>query len=267
EWFLASGTNSWGYTLIAEGTDQIQQDIPLQARSFDGIEYCYAYVNITIMNIPPKIDLDYDDDGVPNSKDAFKWDPSEWKDSDGDGMGDNSDPFPYNKEWTEDSDKDGIADLAEDEVYRSDPENRPLSKIHDPDDGGNKYNLMIPVLLGIISLVILAVMVFSILGYTSKRNASRDPKKMARYNAKQQRSRERRHEFIEKLPMAKIMDRVVEMIGGGGAKPSSSFPTPSQIGGPTPTMVRSPMNIQRPGIQQINQRQLPPMMPQQINRK
>lgn len=82
-------------------------------------------------------DVDDDDDGTPNSQDAFpndssqvsdrdgdgygdsssgnspdRWpdDPNEWNDSDGDGVGDNSDAFPFNIDQTVDTDGDGYGD-------------------------------------------------------------------------------------------------------------------------------------------------------------
>ncbi|MBN1539071.1 MAG: carboxypeptidase regulatory-like domain-containing protein [Candidatus Thermoplasmatota archaeon] len=58
---------------------------------------------------------DTDGDGVPDSKDAFPDDPSEWLDTDGDGVGDNSDDFPDDpSEWS-DLDGDGIGDNADDD--------------------------------------------------------------------------------------------------------------------------------------------------------
>jgi hypothetical protein len=53
---------------------------------------------------------DEDNDGVPNSDDAFPYDSNETKDSDGDGTGDNADAFPNDDSETEDSDGDGVGD-------------------------------------------------------------------------------------------------------------------------------------------------------------
>ena len=41
------------------------------------------------------VDTDSDNDGYPDSSDAFPYDPKEWKDSDGDQVGDNSDYRPH----------------------------------------------------------------------------------------------------------------------------------------------------------------------------
>ncbi len=267
EWLLARGTHSWGVTVTAEGTDKIQEGVPIQARCFDGEVYSYDHVNITIM---PKIetkDLDYDNDGVENSRDAFPLDPSEWSDRDGDGYGDNEDAFPDDPEWHSDKDKDGIADVAEEEGYARDPENRPINNEMEPEDEGKEYNLAIPIILILIAVIVVVLAVLSSIAYLRKRNASRDPRKMASYYAKQQRSRERTHDLMEKLPLAQLSDKISSKIGGGEAEPSTSLPTPSRPGGPAPTMVRQPMNLPpRPGMQQMPQRQLPPRPPQQIKK-
>lgn len=68
--------------------------------------------------------VDSDDDGVPDSEDAFPEDPSEWADSDADGVGDNSDLCPNTEAGSMvdargcsagqlDSDKDGVSDAAD----------------------------------------------------------------------------------------------------------------------------------------------------------
>jgi hypothetical protein len=55
-------------------------------------------------------DPDDDNDGVPDIQDAFPTDASETKDSDGDGVGDDKDAFPLNPKETLDSDQDGLGD-------------------------------------------------------------------------------------------------------------------------------------------------------------
>jgi mono/diheme cytochrome c family protein len=68
--------------------------------------------------------VDSDDDGVPDSEDAFPEDPSEWADSDGDGVGDNSDMCANTPAGSMvdargcsagqlDSDNDGVNDAAD----------------------------------------------------------------------------------------------------------------------------------------------------------
>lgn len=74
----------------------------------------------------PRFSSDRDGDGIPDELDAFPDDPSEWADTDGDGIGDNRDPdidgdgvpnevdaFPRDRfEWA-DSDGDGVGDNAD----------------------------------------------------------------------------------------------------------------------------------------------------------
>ncbi|MFW3146514.1 MAG: FG-GAP repeat domain-containing protein [Thermoplasmatota archaeon] len=253
EWNRADGTNNWGYTMEAEGKEEMQEGIPIMARVFDGEEFAYAYVNITIM---PKIiipDEDFDDDGVPNRLDDFEYDPSEFKDTDNDGTGDNADLFPNDPQWSTDKDGDGIPDEADD--YPEDPENRPPTIVTEGGGGGKEYDLMIPMILIVIALILLILMVLSVIAFTRKRAVTKDPRKMASYYAKQQRWREKRHDFIENLPLAKAMDKVSGLIKGSGIKPTSSLPTPSRPGGPVPLMSRPSMVMPpRPGM--------PPTMPQ-----
>jgi subtilisin len=59
-------------------------------------------------------DTDDDNDGVPDTSDAFPLDPTETKDSDGDGVGDNADAFPNDPTETTDTDGDGVGDNADD---------------------------------------------------------------------------------------------------------------------------------------------------------
>ena len=59
------------------------------------------------------IDPDDDNDGVPDTEDAFPLDASENKDTDGDGTGDNADP---------DDDNDGIADSLDNAPFTSNPD-------------------------------------------------------------------------------------------------------------------------------------------------
>ncbi|OUS25774.1 hypothetical protein A9Q99_20175 [Gammaproteobacteria bacterium 45_16_T64] len=56
---------------------------------------------------------DADNDGVPDSTDAFPNDPAESVDSDNDGVGDNADVFPNDPAETKDLDSDGTGDNAD----------------------------------------------------------------------------------------------------------------------------------------------------------
>jgi len=58
-------------------------------------------------------DTDDDNDGVPDIEDAFPIDAGELKDTDGDGVGDNKDVFPFDPEEAFDSDEDGLGDNAD----------------------------------------------------------------------------------------------------------------------------------------------------------
>lgn len=65
------------------------------------------------------LEIDSDNDGVPDSQDKFPNDHTEFSDQDNDGIGDNSDLFPQNRfEW-KDSDYDGVGDNSD--VFPYDP--------------------------------------------------------------------------------------------------------------------------------------------------
>jgi hypothetical protein len=62
----------------------------------------------------PVLPLDTDEDGVPDSEDAFPTDPQEWADSDGDSVGDNGDNCPQQvNAMQQDTDGDGEGDLCD----------------------------------------------------------------------------------------------------------------------------------------------------------
>ncbi|MGA1873836.1 MAG: FG-GAP-like repeat-containing protein [Thermoplasmatota archaeon] len=265
EWYLANGLNNWGITLEAIGTDEIQESIPIIARAYDGYTYAYAYTNLTILPLEDIEDLDFDGDGVPNFLDAFPYDVSEYSDRDGDGVGDFSDDFPDEPQWTKDSDKDGIADEAD--THDQDPE-----RWDDQDDDGRndflppakkgtnepeEESYTWPILLFVLAGILLAVMVVSLILYIRKRDASRDPRKMAKYYAKQQRMRMARHNLIEKLPLANLGDKVPKM---SQTPTPSSLPLPGRPGFGQPNMVRSP-----PGLPGRPAPALPPRRLQQAN--
>ena len=68
-----------------------------------------------IVLVYPDPNRDGDDDGFPDTVDAFPDDPLEWNDSDGDGVGDNSDHAPF-----DDADGDGYPDSED--AFPEDPE-------------------------------------------------------------------------------------------------------------------------------------------------
>jgi hypothetical protein len=74
-------------------------------------------------------DPDDDNDGVPDTEDAFPLDPTEWLDTDNDGIGDNADP---------DDDNDGVADTEDafplDPTEWLDTDNDGIGDNADPDD-------------------------------------------------------------------------------------------------------------------------------------
>ena len=59
------------------------------------------------------LDVDDDNDGVPDVSDAFPLDPTEWSDIDGDFVGDEADVFPEDVAEAFDTDGDGIGDNAD----------------------------------------------------------------------------------------------------------------------------------------------------------
>jgi len=76
---------------------------------------CLVYVSNIVI-------VDTDGDGVPDSDDAFPFDPTEWEDTDTDGIGNNADT---------DDDNDGLSDTDEIKLYTTDPLN--------PDSDGDGY--------------------------------------------------------------------------------------------------------------------------------
>ncbi len=64
-------------------------------------------VGVTTLSVSVR---DADGDGVPDARDFFPTDPTEWDDTDGDGVGNNADIFPTDPAEFEDSDGDGVGD-------------------------------------------------------------------------------------------------------------------------------------------------------------
>jgi hypothetical protein len=62
---------------------------------------------------PNHLDADDDNDSVPDDRDAFPLDPSEWSDKDGDGIGDNLDADDDGDGVPDDDNKNGIPDYRE----------------------------------------------------------------------------------------------------------------------------------------------------------
>ncbi len=239
DWYRAVGTNAWGLTLKAEGTNEIQQDVTIDVRAWDGETYALSQVNVSINKKPVPVDLDFDNDGYLNVNDDFEFDPSEWVDTDGDGVGDNSDAFPTIREWQKDSDKDGVADKADIDPF--DPEIGSDPKPVEPSGGGDdveKTSYAVPIFLWVLALIALIAAALS--GYVlyNKHSASKDPRKTAIYQSAQQRRRERVHNLMEKLPLATISSKLPTFLQAqGGAQPGT--PQPMVFGG-GPQMIGRP---------------------------
>ena len=96
-------------------------------------------------------DPDDDNDGVPDTEDAFPNNANEWVDTDGDGSGNNtdtdddndgtpdaSDAFPLNNQETTDSDQDGIGDNADPDDDNDNIPDAEDSNSTDPDVDGDQ---------------------------------------------------------------------------------------------------------------------------------
>ncbi|MGA1822402.1 MAG: FG-GAP-like repeat-containing protein [Thermoplasmatota archaeon] len=285
EWKRALGTNTWGITLLSPRLDEKTIGYPIEARVFDGYEFSYAKVNVTIMKYIEPTDPDWDDDGVPNIMDDFPEDPSEWVDSDGDEVGDNSDAFPNDVQWQYDFDKDGFANRAD--THDWDPQlwdDKNDNGINDFDEGKVRIsggdeeeegkNYIIPILLWLIAFLVLIFMGLVIYGFVRKNSASKDPVKSARYAAAQQRRREKVHDLLEKLPMAHAASRMDKIAGGKSGAPSPVAGA-APLSAPMPTMGRvspalSPAGIRpgmalppagRPPVSPVQAQQVRPMPP------
>ncbi|MCK5772466.1 MAG: VCBS repeat-containing protein, partial [Thermoplasmata archaeon] len=248
DWITAVGTNSWGITLIAEGTGSRQEGKTILVRAWDGETYAVTEVSISIDRIVEQPDMDFDKDGWFNVEDDFEYNPSEWVDTDGDGVGDNEDLFPTVKGWIKDSDKDGFADEGAD-THPYDPM---LWNDGDDDgynDGGPKVrdgasgdveetSYAVPITLWALAVLALLISAISAYALVNKTKASKDPKRMARYQSAQQRRREKVHEVMEKLPLARLSEKIPFL---GDLASGSNNPTlkPASLRyGPSPTPVR-----------------------------
>ncbi len=260
EWVKAIGKTSWGLTLMAPQYNQMKEGIPIQVRVFDGEDYAYGYVNITILKYIPTELFDTDNDGYDDILDDFPFDPSEWKDSDRDGIGDNSDPFPENPAWKTDSDKDGFADAADTNIF--DPE---LWNDNDG-DGRNDQDGPIknrnaspkeedatwfwPIFLFVLAILFAILSILSLVAFMIKRSASKDPKKMARFYKFEQKWRDAQNVLIEKGPFANMSGKVSDTVSQTGPTPSPTLSGPSPVR--SPSQVGS--GISRPGLPPGNMR-------------
>jgi hypothetical protein len=260
EWMKATGKTTWGLTLEADKYNEMKEGIPIQVRVFDGEEYDYAYVNITILKYIPPERYDSDNDGYDDILDDFPFDPSEWVDTDRDGEGDNGDPFPENPSWKADTDKDEIADTAD--THPFDPElwndndgdgrndeDGPAPKktgISDEDEA----NWLWPILLFVLAVVFAILAVLSLAAFLVKRSASKDPKKMAKFYKFEQGWRDKQNAIIEKSPFARMSDKVSDSVSQTGprAMPTMAGPTPSKAlpGHPATQMARPGLPPGRP---------------------
>jgi hypothetical protein len=111
DWVPVNGLAYWTYELnINEyvSKHKTAEMVLVKARAEDAtgnksfLDKAYLYIR--------KSRDDTDGDGVPDYKDTFPNDPSEWQDSDYDGIGDNSDHFPMDVTQWEDTDGDGYGD-------------------------------------------------------------------------------------------------------------------------------------------------------------
>ena len=71
------------------------------------------------------MDVDTDEDGVPDPNDDFPEDPKFAKDTDGDGFADRLDDFPTDPKYHQDTDGDGVADSED--AFPSDPSRSEIS--------------------------------------------------------------------------------------------------------------------------------------------
>ncbi len=91
--------------------------------------------------LDPNEDTDTDGDGVGDNGDAFPEDANETTDTDGDGTGDNGDAFPNDPNEDTDTDGDGVGDNGDafpsDPNETSDQDGDGIGDNADPDDDGN----------------------------------------------------------------------------------------------------------------------------------
>ena len=77
------------------------------------IATCQIENAITELIDVSELEIDTDNDGVPDMEDVFPYDSNETADSDGDGVGDNEDAFPQDANETHDDDSDGVGNNSD----------------------------------------------------------------------------------------------------------------------------------------------------------
>ena len=139
---LLVGDEDWAHVVMASDLAPVDSGDGSDDRIIDMAQVAGDADGDGIGNI---VDLDDDDDGVPDFKDAFPHDGLEWVDSDGDGTGDNGDAFPNDGREQFDTDADGIGDREDsdddgdgvpdiDDDHPLDTDNDAMDNCTDPDD-------------------------------------------------------------------------------------------------------------------------------------
>ncbi len=249
----ARGKRSWGSNLdLPDDVDitEITYDIPITATVYDtNGDSSTKTVHITLLPMIDEEDTDPDNDGYPNSRDDFPYDPSEWKDTDRDGIGDNSDAFPENQEWQYDSDKDGIADKADDYPY--DPDNDPTTSVA-RDEETEETDWTAPILFSVLAVIIAVLAVISLLAFLKKRAASKDPKKAVSFYKKQEKRRDIMRKISGREKLEGVLTKTQFKAEGQFGRPGPVQPSPM----PLPQSGRMP--LPPPNQAQQNRAQLPP---------
>jgi hypothetical protein len=83
---------------------------------------------------------DYDGDGVPDSQDAFPFDPNEWRDTDGDGIGDNSDSDIDGDGYSNDIEDSAGSNPFNENSIPGDIDGDGILDVDDPDIDGDNVN-------------------------------------------------------------------------------------------------------------------------------
>ncbi len=111
DWVPVNGLEYWTYNFDVTNYPTTITQVIVKVRAEDAtstqslMDKVYLKIN--------RLQLDTDGDGVPDFRDKFKNNPSEWSDTDGDGVGDNSDQFPEDVTQWIDTDGDGYGDNPE----------------------------------------------------------------------------------------------------------------------------------------------------------
>lgn len=264
EWKEAVGKNTWGLNLITPNFGALRPDVPIQVKvtDTDGA-YSIDYLNITVEKkfIPPPNDID--GDGYSNAVDKFDDDPTEWYDSDGDGVGDNSDLWPENPVWSTDKDRDGIPDEADEDP--DDPEENPPTPPPPQKDNEQEYDLFIPITLSVIAVLLMVLFILSMIGYSSKRKASKDPRMAVVYYNKMEKRKERFRRLSGRAKIESLLSKAQMKDLNAQGRPSQNAPLPTpmmaQPGLPQPQQVQRSRRLPPPGSAPLQMRQQPPAPP------